>query len=110
MLDDFRAVVGGLSFGEPGIAVVAAGEMGDPEYWVRHVRETVRFHDNVVGLRERGATAFLEVGPDGVLSALVEGAVPVLRGDRGEVDALLAALARLHVDGVPVDWSPFYPG
>ncbi|WP_173267511.1 type I polyketide synthase, partial [Streptomyces pacificus] len=42
--------------------------------------------------------------------ALVEGAVPVLRGDRGEVDALLAALARLHVDGVPVDWSPFYPG
>ncbi|MGN9758848.1 type I polyketide synthase [Streptomyces sp. SD31] len=110
MLEDFRAAIADLTFREPSIPVVTSGDVTDPEYWVRHVRDAVRFHDNVVRLRERGATAFLEVGPDGVLSALVEDAVPVLRRDRDEATALLTALARLHVSGVEVDWSPCYPG
>ena len=107
MLGEFRAVVQGLSFSPPTIPIATSGDVTDPEYWVRHVRDTVRFADNVVAL---GDCAFLEIGPDGVLSAMVEGAIPALRRDRGEQTSLLTALARLWVRGVEVDWEAFYAG
>ncbi len=110
MLDEFRGAIAGIEFSEPSIPIVAAGDVTDPEYWVGHVRDTVRFTDNVARLKEQGASAFLEIGPDGVLAALVDGAIPVLRKDRGERTALLSALARLHVAGIHVEWSSFYRG
>ncbi|MFJ1751303.1 acyltransferase domain-containing protein, partial [Streptomyces sp. NPDC088116] len=123
MLDDFRAVVSGLEFRSPLIPVVSnltgalAGseELCAPEYWVRHVRETVRFADGVRALSDAGVCAFLELGPDGVLSALVRESVsdeavvvPVLRKDRGEERALVAGLAGVHVVGVSVDWRALF--
>ncbi|MDI2031363.1 SDR family NAD(P)-dependent oxidoreductase [Saccharopolyspora sp. TS4A08] len=110
MVEEFRAVVEGLRFDEPRIPVQADGDVTSAEYWVRHVRETVRFSDNVAALREAGATSFLEVGPGGVLAAMVDGAIPALRKDRDERTGLLTALARLHVSGVEVDWAPVYAG
>jgi acyl transferase domain-containing protein len=130
MLDEFRAVVEGLSFSEPQIPVVSnvTGQLAvreqltSPEYWVRHVREAVRFSDGVRALGRQGVSAFLELGPDGVLSALVAemtetgavpldtAVVPVLRRERPEEASVVSALARLHVVGVPVDWSRLFEG
>ncbi|RSD17314.1 SDR family NAD(P)-dependent oxidoreductase [Amycolatopsis eburnea] len=114
MLDDFRAVVAGLAFAEPEIPVVAAGDVTDPEYWVGHVRGTVRFADAVAGLAERGVTSFVEVGPDAVLTALVDvpGAtvVPVLRRDRGDRAAVAAAVAALYRAGIRIDWAAWFDG
>ncbi|MBL1102783.1 type I polyketide synthase, partial [Streptomyces coffeae] len=125
MLDEFRSVVEGLEFGAPSIpvvsnltgAVAAAEEICSPEYWVRHVRETVRFADGIQTLSTEGVRAFLELGPDGVLSALVGEvvpdeavAVPVLRKDRPEETTAVSALAQLHVTGVPVDWGMLFAG
>ncbi|WP_186581997.1 type I polyketide synthase, partial [Streptomyces sp. BK340] len=124
MLEDFRAVVAGLSFSAPEIPLVSnvTGELAsselvcDPEYWVRHVRETVRFADGVSTLSEAGATAFLELGPDSVLTALTAVcvddsavvAVPALRKDRTEEQALVSGLARLHVSGAGLDWTSLF--
>ena len=122
MLDDFRAVAAGLDYVPPRLPVVSnltgrpAGptELCDPEYWVRHVREAVRFGDGLRSLREAGATAFLELGPEGVLSALAAEAAPeavtatALRAGQGEEETLVTALARLHVAGVAVDWEPLF--
>ncbi|MGO1056331.1 type I polyketide synthase [Crossiella sp. CA198] len=119
MIEEFRAVVGELSFAQPRTPIVSTvdGDPATPEYWVRHVREAVRFADAVRGLAEQGATRFLEVGPDAVLSAMVEDCLdqpPVVaataRRDRDEPRTLLTALARLHVAGVPVDWTAFFAG
>ncbi len=113
MLDEFRAIVEGLAFAEPVIPIVSTVEEGDPataEHWVRQVREPVRFHD---ALRATGATDFLELGPDGVLSALVDDgeAVPAMRAGHPEVETLLTALARRYVRGGAVDWvAGFGPG
>ena len=125
MLEDFRAVVEGLTFQTPRIPVVSnltgqvatGDELCAPEYWVRHVRETVRFADGIAAVRDQGVTAFVELGPDGVLSAMAAESlpaealtVPLLRKDRDEESAALAALSRLHVNGVGVDWAGLFEG
>ncbi|GHD13533.1 hypothetical protein GCM10010334_71860 [Streptomyces finlayi] len=123
MLDDFRAVLGGLAFSRPSLPVVSnltgdlaeADRLCDPEYWVRHVREAVRFADGIRTLGALGVTRFLEIGPDGVLTALAQDSapdgaalVPALRGNTSEEAAVREATARLHAHGVQVDWPAFY--
>ncbi|GLY47191.1 type I polyketide synthase [Lentzea sp. NBRC 102530] len=109
MLDDFREVVAQLTFSEPKIAML--GEVTDPEYWVRHVRGTVRFADAMQTLDAEGVRTFLELGPDGVLAAMAEvPVIPALRKDRSEVTTLTAALGALYTAGVRIDWEAFYAG
>ncbi|MFC5918139.1 SDR family NAD(P)-dependent oxidoreductase [Streptomyces pulveraceus] len=124
VLEDFRAVVEGLSFREPSVPFVSAvtgtvvgAEIAAPGYWVRHVREAVRFGDALQALHAFGARRFVEVGPDAVLTGLVEqtleagvAAVPVLRRDQADARALMSAVGRLYVAGVSVDWSAVLPG
>ncbi|MEU9095706.1 type I polyketide synthase, partial [Streptomyces sp. NPDC048428] len=122
MLAEFGAVVAGLEFGVPSVPVVSgvsgdlSEEWGSPEYWVRHVREAVRFADAVSYVVSRGVTSFVEVGPDGVLSGMAQQSteagvfVPLVRKGRPEVASAVAALGQLHVAGVPVDWARFFEG
>ncbi|WP_275423841.1 type I polyketide synthase, partial [Virgisporangium ochraceum] len=116
MLDEFRRVASGLSYARPAVPVVASGDVSTPEYWVRHVRDAVRFADGMRTLAAAGVTTFVEVGPDGVLSAMgracVEDGVflPVLRRGRDEPLTAMTALAGLHVRGTAVDWSSVLAG
>ncbi|MFY4722789.1 SDR family NAD(P)-dependent oxidoreductase [Streptomyces sp. LaBMicrA B280] len=122
MLEQFSDVVSALVCAKPTIPVVSnlTGRLAEPytpAYWVRHVREAVRFADGVRTLGELGVTTFVEIGPGGVLSALAQGCldddvvtVPVLREGRPERAALVAAVAELHVHGVSPDWHAFFPG
>ncbi|MFF2149274.1 type I polyketide synthase, partial [Kitasatospora sp. NPDC058190] len=123
MLADFREVLNGLTYHAPSIPLVSnltggpADGLTSPDYWVRHVREAVRFSDGVRTLHEAGVTRFLELGPDGVLTAMAAESLPAatalaaaLRKDRPEEPALLAALARLHVRGAGPDWVAVLAG
>ncbi|RZQ63972.1 SDR family NAD(P)-dependent oxidoreductase [Amycolatopsis suaedae] len=117
MLAGFARAIDGITVGEPEIAVESTVDteevFGSPGYWVRQVRQPVRFADAVA---RSGATRFLELGPDATLCAAVQEidasavAVPLLVRDQPEEPAALRALATLHVAGVPVDWTPFFPG
>ncbi|MEW1640267.1 type I polyketide synthase, partial [Streptomyces sp. NPDC093801] len=125
MLAEFRTAFDGVSFGTPALQVVStltgrpvpADEFRSASYWVRHVREAVRFADAVGSLAAEGAGTFLEIGPGGVLAALAAHllddsavVVPALRADRPEDLAVTTALARLHVHGTPVDWEGVFAG
>ncbi|MFE5796135.1 SDR family NAD(P)-dependent oxidoreductase [Streptomyces sp. NPDC056503] len=119
MLEDFRQAVAGLEFRAPELSVVstvggaqAEKEFTDPAYWVRQVREPVRFADAVGALEALDVRRFIEVGPDAVLTATAPDTpfVPLLRRDRDEAEAFLDALARVHVSGGTVDWSAAGPG
>ncbi|OPF71887.1 hypothetical protein VT50_0232355, partial [Streptomyces antioxidans] len=115
VLTGFAEEIAGLDFRSPRIPLVSAvtGELADgrvatAEYWTEHIRATVRFGAVLDRLAGLGVTTVLEAGPDAVLTAMAEDAghpaVAALRADRAEPAALLAALARLHVDGIAVDW------
>ncbi|RLV74315.1 type I polyketide synthase [Streptomyces rapamycinicus] len=134
MLDGFRQVLEGLSFAAPRLAVISnvtgrpagAEEVCSPEYWVRHVRQAVLFGPGVEWLAEDGqVTRFVELGPDGVLTAMAHnclahhidadgedgsGAEPEviasLRRDQPEVRAVLTCLARQFTTGASIDWTP----
>ncbi|WP_443667693.1 type I polyketide synthase, partial [Jidongwangia harbinensis] len=112
MLDEFRAVVRTLTFQRPTIPLVK--DVSDPEYWVRHVRDTVRFADDVAAMSD--ATVVVEIGPDAALTpAVVQCAedvavIPVARRDRGDGEALAAALGALWVHGAGADWTAVFAG
>ena len=115
MLDDFRAAIEGVTFHEPRLPVIATGDVTTVDYWVRHVREPVRFAQNVSTLADQGAGVFLELGPDAVLAPMMVESVesPVvhsLRKDRDDETAFLTALAKVHVAGVAVDWTSLVAG
>ncbi|MFC4515447.1 type I polyketide synthase [Streptomyces ehimensis] len=126
VLEEFRAVAAGLTFHEPVLPVVSTvtgrpaepGELATPDYWVNQIRQAVRFADAVRALEEQGATVFVELGPDAVLTALArnslagEGAtaVALLRKGRPEAETLIAGLAQAHAVGAPLDAVSFFPG
>ncbi|MGC7097552.1 SDR family NAD(P)-dependent oxidoreductase [Amycolatopsis lurida] len=126
MLAEFGKVASVLSYSAPRIPVVSnvtgelatAEQLCSPEYWVRHVREAVRFHDGLRWQADQGVRTFLELGPDAVLSAMGQGflepgaaaLVPTMRRDRAEVRELLSAVAAVHTRGVRVAWQGFFDG
>ncbi|TCP45030.1 polyketide synthase 12 [Tamaricihabitans halophyticus] len=126
ILEEFRAVVAGLTFAPPRIPIVSTvtgslaspEELAEPDYWVRQLRQPVRFAQGVAALHEAGANTFLEVGPEASLVAAVpdvldetrDAATPVIavgaqRRGRGEELAFITALARMHTAGLNVDWA-----
>ncbi len=72
-------------------------------------------------LEQAGVTRFLELGPDGTLSALAaqclsveaeEGALiaPSMRAHRPQEESLIGFLADAHVHGIQVDWGALFAG
>ena len=122
MLDDFRAVARTLRYQPPSIPIVSTltGKLADaetistPDYWVDQVRQAVRFHHAVTHLDELGVTTFLELGPDGVLTAQARQSLdrhafaPALRSGHDEVTTALTALGTAHVRGHSPDWVALF--
>ncbi|MCQ8195248.1 type I polyketide synthase, partial [Streptomyces rugosispiralis] len=128
MLEPFRKVAESLTYEAPKIPVVSnltggiapAAEIATADFWVRHVREAVRFLDGMRAMDAQGVTTYLELGPDGVLSALGQECLageseqvafaPTLRSGRPEAETLTTALATLHTRGTAPDWAAYYAG
>ena len=90
----------------------------DPEYWLRQLRQPVRFADGIRYLAEDGVSIFLEVGPGTTLSALARETVGVsgaggsgpllvssLARGREDSEVLLSALGQVWVRGASVNWT-----
>jgi acyl transferase domain-containing protein/thioesterase domain-containing protein/acyl carrier protein len=98
-------------------AMITAAEATSPDYWVRHLRHTVRFADGIQALLADESRVLLEVGPGRTLTSLARShparkpAQPVVTSMRHADDGaddqavMLGALGRLWATGVEVDWA-----
>ncbi|MEU6229194.1 SDR family NAD(P)-dependent oxidoreductase [Streptomyces sp. NPDC047042] len=125
ILGEFLDEVADLTFHAPRVPVVSnvtgvratPEQLCSPDYWARHIRGTVRFADGVAFLEREGVTDYLEIGPDGVLTALVQDCLmtpaasltPVLRVGRPESETVTTALVLAYLRGHPLDRAELFP-
>lgn len=101
---------------------VTLDEVTNPEYWVRHLRQTVRFSDGIEELLKGPDRVFLEVGPGHTLCELVRQHQNKLKNhvvlssirhpkeQKSDVAYILNSLGHLWLAGVQIDWNGFYAG
>jgi acyl transferase domain-containing protein len=127
ILEPFTQFVRKLHLRAPGIPYISnvtgtwisASDATDPQYWARHLRQTVRFAAGVAELLQEPTRILLEVGPGQALTALArqqpcQGAQPTVLAStrhrhetRSDVAVVLETLGQLWLAGVRVDWTAF---
>jgi malonyl CoA-acyl carrier protein transacylase len=122
MLAEFEQLARSVTFAPPSIPLIsnvtgqlATSEIQTPEYWVRHVREAVRFADGIKAAEAVGVDAFLEIGPSPVLLGMARHSVtggshawlPSLRPGRSDWRQMTESVAALYVAGARIDWAAF---
>jgi acyl transferase domain-containing protein/acyl carrier protein len=128
VLEDFTKKARNVNFKAPQIPYISnlsgnwisAAEAMNPDYWVRHVRETVRFGEGIGKLLQQEHALFLEVGPGRTLGSLVQQhstvtanhrVLNLVRHPREDLDDyryLLGRLGEMWLYGKAPDWSAFY--
>ena len=125
VLPELDRIAARFTHAAPRVPLVSnlTGEIADdallarPDYWSRHARGTVRFHQGVRALGAAGITAFVEVGPGRGLLGLGSRAlpdaellwVPSLRRGRPEAPEIRRGLGDLYAQGAPVRWDRLAP-
>ncbi|MEC0207770.1 beta-ketoacyl synthase N-terminal-like domain-containing protein [Paenibacillus ehimensis] len=132
MLERFAGVMRGIALHAPQLPYVSnvtgtwitAGQATDPMYWVRHLRDTVRFADGIRLLAETGRAAFLEIGPGQSLTSLVRQQVarsatsgalavntlPPAAAGKSAYASVLQALGELWSAGADIDCAAWHEG
>ena len=126
ILSEFERFCRPIAFQKPKIPFVSnltgtwimESEAMDPAYWVRHLRNTVRFDQGARTLLASGSRALLEVGPGRTLASLCRqqpGKVAVVttalrhpNEAASDVAFLKAAVGRLWVAGIEIDSTRFF--
>ena len=101
---------------------ISAAEATDPAYWVRHLRQTVRFAEGLDEVLKGDSRILLEVGPGRTLATLTRQhpqcgvSQPVQNSLRhpdekvSDVAFMLGVLGRLWAAGAGIDWAAFHGG
>ena len=130
ILPEFTRAVAALRLRPPRLPFISnvsgtwiqAEEATSPEYWARHLRQTVRFGDGLGVLLAARSRSFLEVGPGHTLRGLAAqhpGLLPehiLLNSLRppevpgSDVDFLLQTVGKLWQSGGTIDWETFHRG
>jgi 8-amino-7-oxononanoate synthase len=121
MLAQFAQIAGEVTYHSPQIDLVSnvtgkniTEEIANPEYWCKHISQTVRFSESMSCLYEQGYRVFLEIGAKPILLGMGRNCLPQeenlwLPSLRLQVEneQILQSLAELYVRGIKVNWTNF---
>jgi len=97
---------------------ITAEQATDPNYWSKHLRQTVRFADGLQELMQESNNIFLEAGPGrtlrtlakryaGIKEQVILSSVRHPQDSDSDVGFLLKTLGQLWLNGVAIDWLGF---
>lgn len=122
MLEEFESIASEIKYNKPCIPIisnvtgeVAKNDITTPQYWVRHVRQPVKFALGMDTLYQQGYKVFVEIGAKPILlgmgrQCLPEDAgmwLPSLNPRSRDWQQMLSSLGQLYTLGVAVNWSEF---
>lgn len=119
MLAKFEAAAKQVRYNQPQIPIIsnvtglkADESIATAKYWVNHIREPVRFAQEMRSIEELGLEVFLEIGPKPVLLGMgrecIQGKkvwLPSLRTGKKEWQQILESLGKLYVQGFKINWQ-----
>ncbi|MEL6855619.1 MAG: polyketide synthase dehydratase domain-containing protein, partial [Cyanobacteria bacterium J06607_13] len=132
MLRDFEAIAQSVTYSAPTVPFVSCltgqfitTEIATPDYWIRHIKQPVRFADGIAalhqkGLNQKGQSLYLEIGPKPILLGMAKQCLPAetpsawlpsLRPPTNQQTSdwhtLLQSLSHLYTHGISIDWQGF---
>lgn len=129
VLEEFREACAAVKMQEPSMPFIsnrtgrfAGKEVRTAEYWVRHLREAVRFNDGIKELSAFNNCIFIEVGPGNSLFTLANQSLTERRDcsvvnlvrhpkeECGDESYFLGKLGNLWLKGVNINWQEYYQG
>lgn len=129
LLNSFKEEFESLILSEPTIPFISnltgkpiTKEMAtSPEYWAKHLRNTVLFSKGVDTLLEKEDVIFIEVGPGAALLGMTQQQAKIREietrtfqtikrlKETDEANKLMASLlGNLWINGVPINWSAYF--
>lgn len=125
ILPEFRSIVQQVDLKPPSLSymsnltgrAITGAEATSAEYWVNHLRRTVRFNDGLTALAQEPDRIFLEVGPGRVLGGFARQQMPAdephtalasLRHAHEQISDgrfALTTIGKLWLRNVRVDWE-----
>jgi len=131
ILESFRSAMEDVSFNRVNPSFVSnltgrlirSEEAASPEYWERHLRETVKFSDGIKTLLAQDKELiFIEAGPghslinllkqqqDGKIEPLTVDLIRSFKEMEDDARRLVHGIGRLWTLGASVDWTVYYKG
>ncbi len=127
ILEKFEQYLNGVTFHEPSYKILSNvygdfiddAEIQTPKYWVKHLRNTVRFSDGIGKLLGKKNRIFLEIGPGQTLSTftrqhpikqkehVVLASLRHPKESHHDMAFLMTTLGRLWLQGIEIDWMAF---
>lgn len=125
ILAELEAVAGSLTLNRPKLRLISNltggfvdQEVTRPDYWSRHLRQSVRFCDSMILLHAQKFDYLIEVGPEPTLigldlafqlarseSVTVAKWIPSLRRGHDDLSTMLDGAGRLWTSGLDLTWS-----
>lgn len=125
--DEFREIVESCKLNNPKIPymsnvtgnIITDYECTDPNYYVNHLRHTVRFSENISYMVNKGHKIFVEIGPGNTLSTLLKNqfaskklhTLSTLRHPKQAIndnEFLLEQIGKLWQYGIDIKWMAFH--
>jgi len=127
VLDEFKSIFSSIELKQPSVPYMSnvTGEFitnsdaVDPNYYVNHLRYTIRFSDNISNLLKNENTVLVEVGPGSTLASLAKlsdnnnghtivNSVKHPSQEKSDREVLLDTIGKLWLTGVNINWRELH--
>jgi myxalamid-type polyketide synthase MxaB len=122
ILKEFAKVAEEITYSLPQIDLISnvtgeivGEEIATPQYWCKHIQQSVQFATGIKTLEREGYNVFVECSPKPTLLAMGQACLskgvsvwlPSLRSECSDRQQMLQSLGKLYELGFSIDWSNF---